>query len=371
MSGRDAAVHEAFHDDFYGDPEHDGEFAKIRAERFRTFVMVVVAVLVVGGLGFLIAGGGDGSDEDDVAIEDPEPIAQPEPVGEPTSDPDESSETVDGEASDAEASQQPPPVEPIDIGTSGDPLLDQVLIGLGVDPADPAFRGVADLIGDLLDSISTERPTFVRDDIDIVELTRTIARMSQAEVDRVFNNSTIECGATEPFLVVCGDDVLPMPAGDVYVLGMRLAAPVALADPEQSFVYSAVFDTDGDPTNDWVFNPPFDFDLFQGADRWYQLTWDHRGGEWFVTTSQVDSNQQVALASSAVRVVVAGENVVFFVPASEAGDGAHRLTSFGHDGTFSPSDRGADVSGVDPTEPLTELDAQPVETRPLETGDGG
>jgi len=57
---------------------------------------------------------------------------------------------------------------------------------------------------------------------------------------------------------------------------------------------------------------------------------------------------------SAARVVVQGDTIVFFIPASEFDLELppYRLTSFGHDGAYSESDRGADVSGIGPTEPL-------------------
>ena len=44
-------------------------------------------------------------------------------------------------------------------------------------------------------------------------------------------------------------------------------------------------------------------------------------------------------------VVVAGEGRAFCA--------GFDVTSFGHDGSFSPTDRGADVNGANPTEPLT------------------
>ena len=51
-----------------------------------------------------------------------------------------------------------------------------------------------------------------------------------------------------------------MPAGEVGIFLMDLAADVPLAGPDRSLIYSVVLDTDRDPANDWVFNPPFDFE---------------------------------------------------------------------------------------------------------------
>ena len=66
---------------------------------------------------------------------------------------------------------------------------------------------------------------------------RIVLRMSPAEVARVFNQSTVECGASEPFLVVCPDGVVDMPDGEVLALGMTLVAPAPDGNTEQSYIY--------------------------------------------------------------------------------------------------------------------------------------
>ena len=49
---------------------------------------------------------------------------------------------------------------------------------------------------------------------------------------------------------------------------------------------------------------------------------------------------------------------MFFISADEfsSPDPGYRLTAFGHDGFFSPSDRGGDVTGENPTEPLLRIE---------------
>jgi hypothetical protein len=49
-----------------------------------------------------------------------------------------------------------------------------------------------------------------------------------------------------------------------------------------------------------------------------------------------------------------------------AAEPAFRLTAFGHDGRFSESDRGGDVSGVDPAEPPVPVVGEVTEARPQE-----
>lgn len=352
----------AFRDDMYDDSTND-MFANVRAQRFRRAVVAAVLALAVTIIAILVLIRDDDATNDDAAAE----------VGVDTdagtgaeADVDTDAGTGAGAVVDGDVEVDDPPVDPpvVATGTSGDPALDQMLLSVGVDPGDERIRFLVDEIRDLFDSIRANSASFVRGDVDIAKVVEIVLRMSSSEVGRVFNQSTIECGATEPFLVVCPAGVSDMPEGEVLTVGMTLDAPVPLDDSGHSFIYSAVFDSDGDAANDWVFNLPFDFDLFQGADRWYQLQWSHTTQTWSLSVSQVGADQTVSVVDSSVRVAVGGNNVVFFVPRSEVGDGAYRLTSFGHDGSFSESDRGADVSGTDPTVPLTVPTAEPIETAP-------
>ena len=70
--------------------------------------------------------------------------------------------------------------------------------------------------------------------------------------------------------------------------------------------------------------------------------------------------------ASTVRVVIEGDAIVFFISAAEfpSSDPGYRLTAFGHDGLYSPSDRGGDVTGEDPTEPLLRIARKLVVTTP-------
>ncbi len=56
-------------------------------------------------------------------------------------------------------------------------------------------------------------------------------------------------------------------------------------------------------------------------------------------------------------VVIEGDTIGFFISAEEfpSADPGYRLTAFGHDGFYSSSDRGGDVTGEDPTEPVLRI----------------
>jgi hypothetical protein len=241
---------------------------------------------------------------------------------------------------------------------TGEDILDAINTALGVIWQNNPMAGYFfdDAIGDWLDSISGRTPTYTSPVIDLRYHVDTRYGFDLNGVNEAYNESIFECGVTAyGRTTVCAADVQPMPAGEVLVFAMLFVEEVPQASAGRSFIYSAVFDSDGDPANDWQFFAPYDFDLFQGADRWYQLIWDHNAQVWSLDVSQVDTSRNVgSYTGSAARVVVQGDTIVFFIPASEfeLELPPYRLTSFGHDGAYSESDRGADVTGVDPTEPL-------------------
>ena len=224
----------------------------------------------------------------------------------------------------------------------------------------PTLHRIFDEIGEALDSIrQREKEAVYIESIDIDMYGYNKVKFSDLGVAIDFNESAFECGeASLTRRVVCADRVLDMPPGDVLIAAMTLVGDVPVASAERSYIYSLVLDSDGFAENNWEFNEPFDWDLFQGTDRWYQLLWDHRQAKSSLTVNQLTDNGNVSgTEASTVRAVVDGNTIVFFVSMSEfASDtpGA-RLTAFHHDGRFSEETRGADVSGSDPTAPLDSI----------------
>ncbi len=55
-----------------------------------------------------------------------------------------------------------------------------------------------------------------------------------------------------------------------------------------------------------------------------------------------------------------GDIITFFIPAVEFSTNqlTYRMTAFGHDGSFSPEASCGDVSGANPTEPLTPVSGE-------------
>lgn len=231
------------------------------------------------------------------------------------------------------------------------------LIGLATQSPRHYLDRLIDESQDHIDSISTQSPGYVGPEIDIGQLIGITALVDGIGVDQAFNNTTFNCTDTDP-LVVCATSVLPMPEGEVMIVAVEHAAPIPTASTERSYIYSIVFDSDGEAANDWRFNPPFDWDLFQGADRWYQAIYTHQSNNWVVGVVQVGNDMTTVAQPSAARAVIIDRWVIWFIPSDElpAFPGRLRVTSFAHDGAFSPATRGADVIGNDPTEPLIGFD---------------
>ncbi len=237
-------------------------------------------------------------------------------------------------------------------------------LGVTVDADGENVKALADAVGDLIDSISVAAAAYQGDDVDIRGVLAFLLDLDQLTADQTFNESTLECGQLRP-LVVCAAPALPMPPGEVLVVAVEHAANIPIDAVERSYIYSLVFESDGDPSNDWQFNPPFDWDYFSGTDRWYQATYTHSNAVWFLDVTQVAAGGALEFGQpSSVRVVIDGAWVVWFVPTGELASypASYRATAFGHDGAFTQDTRGGDVTGANPTEPLT---APPTETADL------
>jgi hypothetical protein len=239
-----------------------------------------------------------------------------------------------------------------------DPQLAAVVDGVGrpIGPGSPGVVGVSDPTGDGVDSISGRFPAYVNPAVDIDEIIAATFFLSESEARDYFNNSVFECGASDP-VVVCAPEPLDVPEGEILMVAVQMAGEIPPASSEKDFIYSLVFDSDGDPGNDWVFNPPFDWDYFQGTDRWYQAVYSVSTSEWTISAIQVLAGNEISGTPTSVRAVISGDWIVWFVPESELPEfpGRLRASAFGHDGRFTESSRGGDVTGADPTDPLIDL----------------
>ena len=148
----------------------------------------------------------------------------------------------------------------------------------------------------------------------------------------------LPCGAFgfagENSYVACTDDPLDLEDGPVLVATMVLAEPPPFG-PDQPFfsVYTLVADGDGVPDNNFQFQPPFEYDVFQDTDQWYELTLDPSVDVPSVRAMLARDGTFTPL-SSGTRVVINDRVITFIVPLSEFDDPAGlrvRLTAFSYD----------------------------------------
>lgn len=214
-----------------------------------------------------------------------------------------------------------------------------------------------DAIDDLLYSISSVAATFTPGYLDMTQF-----GAARFVIDDSFFRDTLE---SQPCVSRVGTDTVlctpsPLPlVGPEFVVGYaKFDAPIPPVEPLHSLLFGFVVDSDGDDQNNWLPQGPFDFDQFQGTDRWFQAEYDHETTEWGVQVFEVGADQSRREEPSSVRIGVADNTVIFVVDASELPNSRppFRMTSFGHPGAFEQDDSGGDVSGVDPTEPLAEAD---------------
>jgi hypothetical protein len=229
---------------------------------------------------------------------------------------------------------------------------------------------------DLIYSISAMVAGWTLPHADITSAGSSVQEMNEAVVSTTFNFTVFPTGeVVDGRLTVAPAGAGPVPAGEFVVLAMALDDEIPMADPDRFYTYAAVFDADGDPSNNFEYMDPYDWDFYQNTDRWYELNWTPQVGQWQVVVSSW-AGQMPQEVSSNARVVIDGDLVVFFIPVSEfdVSRPGYRLTAFAHDGTYAPEASGGDVIGADPTEPLHDLPQEAIVIEKVEdvsATDGG
>lgn len=266
----------------------------------------LVVVLAAGGI-FLATQGGDGAET-----------------------------TVAETTTERQTTTEPPPAIPPEWQT-----------GTGLVAATGAVP-VSDPAEDFIYSVPGVEPQNPSADVDIREASAGTLELTAEQAAAL--DGAYACGGE----AVCGASAQPLGSGTLVVGSMTLAAPPASDGSASIHTYDLVFDSDGLAANDFRFNPPFEWDFFQGTDRWYHLV--RRDDAWIVELSVFDGRQATPDETGA-RVVVDGTTVVWLIPGSELDPAAARwrASAFRHDGNFTPDESAGDVLGANPTEPLHPL----------------
>ncbi len=169
------------------------------------------------------------------------------------------------------------------------------------------------------------------------------ARMYMIIAETQFAADARPCGAGVGYLSLCAEPPsglagsAPLPAledGPALLAAGVLAGEIPLDDPTQHAQFGFVFETDGDPANDWAPLPPFTSDFFGGTDTWYTAVYDPATG-WTMTASRIESGAIVTFQSDA-RIVLEGATIYAIIPLTELGGDCPRgrFTAFAHGGDF-------------------------------------
>lgn len=225
-------------------------------------------------------------------------------------------------------------------------------------------RLIDDGMSDGIYSISTVVPGVFTPAVDLWDVAALQIETRYYRNDWITNRSVFECGETVdmadfagPVTTVCAPDVVDIPEGPLVVVVAAYSGALPTPGDPSHYTYAAVFESNGDPADDWQFQGGFDWDFFIGTDRWYQIDWDPAAGAWSMRVS----NALDPAGPSGARALVIGDTVIWLIPGSEfvAAVPEVRVTSFIHDGSFAPEASGGDVSGADPTTSL--IPVEPLE----------
>jgi MYXO-CTERM domain-containing protein len=180
--------------------------------------------------------------------------------------------------------------------------------------------------------------------------------LTQTDVDRI--DAAYPCGTSVNALTVCDAFGNPLEPGAYVVIGHVLKGDVPLRDDTNVYQYGFVFDSDGDPENDLVANPPFTGDFFQGTDFWHVL--DYTPGVFWTLSVYELANQIAQPTDGFARAIVAGNTMTALVPKSAlpAEAPGYRLTVHCHQGDFGESLPTTADTEPPVEEPLATVDAQ-------------
>lgn len=332
------------------------------SRRVMYIAFLLVLLVVIGILGLLMLGGGD----EETA---PELVAVPDAVEVDTSVPvDEPETNIAVEVPTAEVVEVPTAtvapvvtVVPISELVGGEYVAPfTALRAAGF--TDEALlrirqRLVIDLLLDFFWSRSDTTPGNGGGDVDIVATHAWNAVFDAVYREFVFDNTVFGCGeAGDGFFTVCDANFATTGFGEEeMVIAMAVFdEPIATAD--WNYVYSAVFDADGDTSNNFEASPDFDWDQYQATDRWWVI--DVVAGQY--TLGRFDGTFATPIPTAA-RAVVADNSILWFIPRSELGaNPTWRATSFRHDGSYAPELSAGDATGTNPTEAPLPVDPDPI-----------
>jgi hypothetical protein len=124
------------------------------------------------------------------------------------------------------------------------------------------------------------------------------------------------------------------PPGEYFAFAQVLKGNVPHADPTNFYQYAFVFDSDGNPSNNYVPSPSYPSDFFKDTDRWYELLYNPTSG-WKKKVSTAHGSS-IAVVPTEAQIVVVGAVIFLLVPTSEFAvpNPSYRMTAFRHTGDY-------------------------------------
>ena len=155
------------------------------------------------------------------------------------------------------------------------------------------------------------------DDVEYDSADEWIARFQVQFKGKGVPMPPFPCGSGPNGFTVCPEfDAGNATDTDYLLVTQVLQEDVPIDDPTRSFQYGFVFDSDGDPDNNFQASPAFEGDLFQGTDKWYSLQYSPADG-WILAVTNATSGQNPQSAFSSARAVINGNAITLVVPYSE------------------------------------------------------
>ena len=335
----------------FDDTETDTEESRGRGCLIPALVGTFVAA-ALGGVGlFVLSGDGDDAADSAPPVEDQVENEQDPPAPAGAVEPENAVDPVDEQA-EGGGEPTPPDLPPV--------VLPDVADGLplfsGIDPSDVVV--IIDENGDVVFSRSSETPE-ARGGEDIGEVAAVIATAGASAALDVLDGSAFPCGAqTDEYRVTCQVGAGPAGAGELLIVAMQLDAMAP--NLGTAYAYNLGVDSDGNPADNYMAPPEFDWDFAQGAEQLWRLVVEPDGTRRMWAEAWVEDIPGVPFYTAAAFVEFE-ERVMWLVPLSELeGDDVRiRTTAFANDGTPgavpTAGSSAGDVLGEDPTSALFEV----------------
>lgn len=160
------------------------------------------------------------------------------------------------------------------------------------------------------------------------------------------------------WLPVCPQDAGPFQEKRFYIIFMVFEKPIPWEGEDFNRIYAFTADSDNEPDNNWEAYPLFPYDFYIGTDAWRELHYDHMNGTWTLSLKGPATEGMVTNA----RALISGNTITLIIPFRElpVENFGYRVSSFMYGENFLPENSGGDVSGDNPTQPLTIFENDPI-----------